>query len=160
MRNFGLSGFAPKFAHQIRRISRIARRNFRSHQHHHPATSCNYPVPRNTMTIIDRPIATISLRDYESRKEELVSQLLSIAENDGFFALTHHGISDQEIQTMFAMSEKFFSLPPETKSKYPFERSKVPPNSRPPNCSSADLGSRTPGGSPIHNFVPRRGRTI
>jgi isopenicillin N synthase-like dioxygenase len=78
------------------------------------------------MTIIDRPIATISLRDYDSRKEELVSQLFSIAENDGFFALTDHGISDQDIQTMFAMSEKFFSLPPETKSKYPFERSKVP----------------------------------
>jgi isopenicillin N synthase-like dioxygenase len=110
------------------------------------------------MTIIDRPIATISLRDYDSRKEELVSQLLSIAENDGFFALTDHGISDQEIRTMFAMSEKFFSLSPERKSKYPFERSKVPPLL--PICSGADLGGRMPGGSPTHNFVPRRGRTI
>jgi isopenicillin N synthase-like dioxygenase len=80
------------------------------------------------MAIIDRPIATISLKDYESRRQELVSQLLSIAENDGFFALTDHGITDQEIQIMFAMSEKFFSLPPETKSKYPFERSKVLPH--------------------------------
>jgi isopenicillin N synthase-like dioxygenase len=108
------------------------------------------------MTIVDRPIATISLRDYDSRKQELVSQLVSIAENDGFFGLTDHGITDQEIQTMFAMSEKFFSLPPETKSKYPFERSKVPP---PPNCSRADVG-RTLGGNLIPNFVRRQGRTI
>ena len=77
------------------------------------------------MTIIDRQIATLSLKDYETRQQELVSQLLSVAESDGFFALTDHGITDQEIQTMFAMSEKFFSLSPEIKAKYPFERSKV-----------------------------------
>jgi len=112
------------------------------------------------MTIVDRPIATLSLKNYDSRQQELVAQLLSIAEHDGFFALTDHGITDQEIQTMFAMSEKFFSLPPETKSKYPFERSKVLPSTHSFSYLRADsvLG-RTPGGNPIHNFVPRRGRT-
>jgi isopenicillin N synthase-like dioxygenase len=77
------------------------------------------------MPIVDRPLKTLSLKDYERRTPELVAQLLSIAEFDGFFALTDHGITEEEVTAMFAMSEKFFSLPSEVKGKYPFERTKV-----------------------------------
>ena len=108
------------------------------------------------MAIVDRQIATLSIRDYESRKEDLVSQLLSIAENDGFFVLTDHGITSHEIQTMFAMSEKFFSLSTETKSKYPFERSKVKPDLKGHESDS----DRMRDGNRISNCVLRRGHTI
>lgn len=105
--------------------------SYRSHgtsSRHHSPLDLDYYLPRGDMTIIDRQIATISLKDYETRQQELVSQLVSVAESDGFFALTDHGITDQEIQTMFAISERFFSLPPSIKAKYPFERSKVFPH--------------------------------
>jgi len=77
------------------------------------------------MPIMERSLKALSLINYETCKEELVETLLFIAEHDGFFALTDHGITEEEIMTMFAMSEKFFALPREVKGKYPFERSKV-----------------------------------
>jgi hypothetical protein len=80
------------------------------------------------MTIIERPLVSISLANYSSRKTELVSQLISVAEESGFFALTDHGITEDEISHMFAKSESFFSLPESIKEKYPFERTKVTPS--------------------------------
>lgn len=77
------------------------------------------PIVR--MTIEERPLVTISLANYESRKPELVKQLVSVAEHSGFFALTDHGITEEEIHEMFTLSEQFFSLPTTIKSKYPFE---------------------------------------
>lgn len=77
------------------------------------------------MPIIERSSKTLSLSNYERRKEELVATLLSIAERDGFSALTDHGITEAEITTIFAMSERFFALPGEVKENYPFERSKI-----------------------------------
>jgi non-haem dioxygenase in morphine synthesis N-terminal len=79
-----------------------------------------------SMTIKERPLVTISLADYENRLPELVKQLTSVAEESGFFALTDHGITEEEIKAMFTMSERFFSLPDSVKVKYPFERAKVP----------------------------------
>jgi len=77
------------------------------------------------MAIVERPLVTISLANYQNRIPELVEQLISVAEDCGFFALTDHGITKEEIETMFAVSEKFFSLPESVKAKYPFERAKV-----------------------------------
>lgn len=77
------------------------------------------------MTVEERPLVTISLANYENRLPELVQQLVSVAEESGFFALTDHGITEEEIQGMFAMSQKFFSLPEDVKAQYPFERAKV-----------------------------------
>ena len=82
------------------------------------------------MTILERALATISLKDYETRKPELVRQHLDIASNDGFFALRDHGITPGEIETMFSSSKQFFELPTEMKSKYSFERIKVRPSHR------------------------------
>jgi isopenicillin N synthase-like dioxygenase len=79
------------------------------------------------MTIFERPLVTISLANYESRKDELVSQITAVAEESGFFAPTGHGIPESDITTMFTKSESFFSLPTPVKSKYPFERTKAHP---------------------------------
>jgi isopenicillin N synthase-like dioxygenase len=77
------------------------------------------------MTILERSLVTISLQNYDSRKDELITQLITAAEESGFFAPTDHGITEQEISDMFATSHQFFSLPEEVKTKYYFERMKV-----------------------------------
>jgi non-haem dioxygenase in morphine synthesis N-terminal len=78
-----------------------------------------------TMTILERPLVTISLQNYDSRKEELITQLITASEESGFFALTDHGITETEISNMFVMSKRFFSLPEKVKTKYHFEGMKV-----------------------------------
>jgi isopenicillin N synthase-like dioxygenase len=60
---------------------------------------------------VDRPIPRISLRDFESRIDQITSELVNAAENVGFFTLTDHGISTQEIEEMFSTAEAFFALP-------------------------------------------------
>jgi hypothetical protein len=92
--------------------------------------TAEHPLPTllTIMTIIERPLVSISLANYSSRKTELVSQLISVAEESGFFALTDHGITEDEISHMFAKSESFFSLPESIKGNYPFERTKVTPS--------------------------------
>jgi isopenicillin N synthase-like dioxygenase len=69
---------------------------------------------------IDRPIPTISLANYESRIDEITSQLVSAAENVGFFSIVDHGITAAEIDNIFSQSARFFSLPDEVKAKVPF----------------------------------------
>jgi len=40
----------------------------------------------------DRTIPKISLHDFDSRIEEITSQLIHAAETDGFFGLINHGM--------------------------------------------------------------------
>lgn len=68
----------------------------------------------------DRSIPKISLHDYETRIDEITSQLVAAAESDGFFAITNHGITEQEIETQFDAAARFFSLPDEVKATVPF----------------------------------------
>ncbi|EON98461.1 putative leucoanthocyanidin dioxygenase protein [Phaeoacremonium minimum UCRPA7] len=69
----------------------------------------------------DRLVPVISLRDYESRKEEITKQLVEAAEFAGFFTLVDHGITVEEIEAEFAISKKFFELPFEVKGKTPHD---------------------------------------
>ncbi|KAF4125818.1 Isopenicillin N synthase [Geosmithia morbida] len=64
----------------------------------------------------DRPIPQISLANFESRVDEITEQLVTAAEQVGFFAIVDHGVTTEQIDSMFAMSERFFALPNETKS--------------------------------------------
>jgi isopenicillin N synthase-like dioxygenase len=66
---------------------------------------------------LDRPIPTISLRDFESRIDEITAQLVSAAENEGFFCIVDHGISGSTVDNMFDNSARFFSLPDSVKSR-------------------------------------------
>ena len=102
------------------------------------------------MAIEERPLVTISLANYEERKPELVGQIISAAVDSGFFALTDHGITEEDITSAFAMSEKFFSLDPSVKSKYPFERTKA-------TTFSASIDCRMLDGRVIPNYVPAQG---
>jgi isopenicillin N synthase-like dioxygenase len=67
-----------------------------------------------------RSIPKISLHDFPTRINEITTQLLSAAETDGFFGLINHGISLEEIETMFTTSATFFSLPDTVKRTVPF----------------------------------------
>lgn len=69
---------------------------------------------------IDRPIPTISLRNFDTRIDEITAELVSAAENVGFFCIVDHGISAQEVDEIFSQSARFFSLPDEVKAQVPF----------------------------------------
>ncbi|RDW78923.1 uncharacterized protein DSM5745_05775 [Aspergillus mulundensis] len=73
----------------------------------------------------DRPIPKISLRDFEQRIDEITSELIDASENVGFFTITDHGISTADIDSMFALSQSFFSLPDEIKATVPWNPNNV-----------------------------------
>lgn len=70
----------------------------------------------------ERLVPVISLKDFESRKEEITEQLVEAAENAGFLTLVDHGISVHEIEAQFAISKAFFGLSLETKGKTPHSK--------------------------------------
>ncbi|OKL59496.1 hypothetical protein UA08_05286 [Talaromyces atroroseus] len=66
-----------------------------------------------------RVVPAISLKDYESRREEITKQLVEAAETAGFLTLIDHGITIEEIEAQFALSKAYFDLPKEIKDKVP-----------------------------------------
>ncbi|KAL4784475.1 hypothetical protein BJX76DRAFT_347824 [Aspergillus varians] len=74
---------------------------------------------------INRPIPRISLHDFNSRIDEITSELIHAAENVGFFTITNHGIRTSEIETIFTTAEAFFSLPTSIKSTVPWNPNNV-----------------------------------
>jgi isopenicillin N synthase-like dioxygenase len=69
---------------------------------------------------LDRPIPTISLRDYDSRIDEITKELVNAAENVGFFCIVDHGIDRETVDAMFKDSAHFFALPDDVKARVPF----------------------------------------
>ncbi|OAA65690.1 oxoglutarate/iron-dependent oxygenase [Niveomyces insectorum RCEF 264] len=73
----------------------------------------------------DRPIPKISLRDFDNRVDEITAQLCEAAEKVGFFAVVDHGITADEIATIFQTSEDFFTLPEDVKATVPWNNRNV-----------------------------------
>lgn len=72
-----------------------------------------------------RPVPKISLRDFAVRRAEIGAQIIDAAENVGFFILVDQASpSKQDIEEMFELSTRFFALPDEIKSRWPFVREK------------------------------------
>ncbi|KIX03822.1 uncharacterized protein Z518_07375 [Rhinocladiella mackenziei CBS 650.93] len=69
----------------------------------------------------DRLVPVISLKDFDSRKDEITRQLVDAAEHAGFFTLVEHGLSVEEIESQFSISKKFFGLPAEVKGRTPHD---------------------------------------
>lgn len=67
----------------------------------------------------------ISLRDFESRIDEVTQEICDAAENVGFFSIVDHGIAPDEVKSAFATSEAFFSLPDEIKATVPWNPNNV-----------------------------------
>ncbi|KAL9108644.1 MAG: hypothetical protein Q9227_006590 [Pyrenula ochraceoflavens] len=74
------------------------------------------PAPK----YIDRPVPRISLKDFECRVDEVTSQLCDAAENIGFFVIVDHGLADEDIDSIFEQSRRFFALPHEAKATVSF----------------------------------------
>lgn len=69
---------------------------------------------------VDRLIPTISLRDFDSRVDEITKELVDAAENVGFFCIVDHGISRQTVDDIFVQSARFFNQPDNVKARVPF----------------------------------------
>ncbi|KAG2416737.1 hypothetical protein HFD88_007953 [Aspergillus terreus] len=67
----------------------------------------------------ERLVPVISLKDFDTRKEEITRQLVDAAETAGFLTLVDHEITVDEIEQQFAISKSFFDLPHEIKGKTP-----------------------------------------
>ncbi|WP_249976238.1 isopenicillin N synthase family dioxygenase [Vreelandella olivaria] len=66
----------------------------------------------------DREIPLIDLSNFDARRDEISAQLWQAASEVGFFQLINHGIETTDIQQAFALSEAFFALPEQTKTRY------------------------------------------
>lgn len=69
--------------------------------------------------------AQVSLNNFESRIDEITTQICTAAEDVGFFAIKDHGLTEPEVQRMFATAESFFRLPDETKATVPWNPQNV-----------------------------------
>ncbi|KAK2614687.1 hypothetical protein N8I77_001492 [Diaporthe amygdali] len=65
---------------------------------------------------VERQIPKISLRDFDSRIDEITAELCHASENVGFFSIVDHGITQTEVDKAFATSEAFFSLADDVKA--------------------------------------------
>ncbi|WVW84412.1 hypothetical protein I302_106446 [Kwoniella bestiolae CBS 10118] len=62
-------------------------------------------------------VPTISLHDFDTRRQEIIEQLMDASTNVGFFTLSNHGISPEDVTSIFQLSAQFFALPDEVKAK-------------------------------------------
>ena len=69
---------------------------------------------------IDRPVPTISLRDFDARIDEITKELVDAAENVGFFCIVDHGIPRSSVDNIFDQSARFFNQPDNVKAHVPF----------------------------------------
>ncbi|KAH5999054.1 hypothetical protein HBI83_224710 [Parastagonospora nodorum] len=74
---------------------------------------------------VHREIPKISLHDFEHRICEISEQICNAAETVGFFAVKDHGLSEEDVQSMFSVSESFFNLPDSTKVTVPWSPQNV-----------------------------------
>ncbi len=70
-------------------------------------------------TTVARDVPKIDLSDFANRKHEIADQLWAASVEIGFFQLVNHGIPQAQIDEAFAMSERFFALPMESKERLP-----------------------------------------
>lgn len=64
-------------------------------------------------------VPTISLHDFAARRAEITEELMRASTEVGFFTLSNHGIPQEDVDAMFALSKRFFELPDEVKAKTP-----------------------------------------
>ncbi|KAF3200689.1 hypothetical protein TWF106_003185 [Orbilia oligospora] len=70
-----------------------------------------------------RQIPRISLHDWDNRKNEIQKEIMNAAENVGFFIIKDQDSpSKADIEEAFRISEFFFRLPEDVKSRTPFIR--------------------------------------
>ncbi|KAL0033877.1 hypothetical protein WJX77_008803 [Trebouxia sp. C0004] len=71
-----------------------------------------------------RPIIQISLKHFETRKNEIAAELCRAATEIGFVYLKDQGLTEAEMQHMLSLSKQFFKLPAEQKANFKFDLNK------------------------------------
>ncbi|GAA5972167.1 hypothetical protein JCM21900_003692 [Sporobolomyces salmonicolor] len=74
----------------------------------------------STINTVNGGVPEISLRDFDTRREEIKAELINASEKTGFFMLVDHPIPLENIDAAFDLSGKLFDLPLETKQKTPW----------------------------------------
>ncbi|KAJ5129048.1 hypothetical protein N7448_002761 [Penicillium atrosanguineum] len=74
---------------------------------------------------VSREIPQISLVNFENRIDTITAELINAAEKVGFFTLIDHGLSKEDIETMFQTSKNFFDLPDDAKATVPWNSNNV-----------------------------------
>ena len=69
---------------------------------------------------VDRPVPTISLKDFDHRIGDITRELVDAAENVGFFCIVDHGISREAVDRIFDQSARFFGQDDNIKAQVPF----------------------------------------
>jgi len=70
---------------------------------------------------VTQTIPVLDLREFDAgdeARQQFVTQLGQALEHLGFFAVTHHGVEDNLIQTAYGVASAFFSLPDQKKRRY------------------------------------------
>lgn len=60
--------------------------------------------------MLERKLLCVDISDYDTRKAAIAAELLSAAENEGFFYVTGHGIPEDELQRHYDNARAFFAL--------------------------------------------------
>ena len=70
--------------------------------------------------LLTQTIPVLALRDFhaDDRRQAFVTQLGNALEDNGFFAVTHHGVEATLIQEAYQAAQAFFSLPEAVKRQY------------------------------------------
>ena len=84
----------------------------------------NIPETKADLDWADLVTIDLSLFDQLGGKEKLAAQLKHAISTVGFFYVTNFGLSESEVDQQFAIAEKIFSLPDETKWKYRVDSNK------------------------------------
>ncbi|RFU31553.1 hypothetical protein B7463_g4774, partial [Scytalidium lignicola] len=80
-----------------------------------------YKYPKQTeekLNWIELEALDISKLDQPGGKQELATQVLNFINNNGFFYVKGHGLSDEDVARQYAIAKTFFDLPIEEKNKY------------------------------------------
>ena len=80
------------------------------------------PPPPTKHTLDYAPLMTLDLATFHDSADErmrLARQLADATHNTGFWVVTGHGISDDDIKRQLALGQAFFKRPIEEKREYP-----------------------------------------
>jgi non-haem dioxygenase in morphine synthesis N-terminal len=70
-------------------------------------------------TIEARDVPRIDMSGFDASKAEIADQLWRASTEIGFFQIVNHSIPQEQIDEAFAITERFFAPPHETKAHYP-----------------------------------------
>ncbi|KAL3417363.1 flavonol synthase [Phlyctema vagabunda] len=76
------------------------------------------PQTKEKLEWADLEFLDISMLDQPGGKQQLASQVLNFIDNNGFFYVKGHGLTEEQIRRQYAIGAELFKLPLEEKKKF------------------------------------------